>query len=134
MSWRGAAWLAALLAAAPASGCVPDFAGAQRTLAAGRYAVAYRAVPQKIPLGQHFALELAVCANAGAPPFEELTVDARMPEHGHGMNYKTSVRRTADGRYRAEGLLFHMPGRWEIIIELRAAARTDRVTQSEVIE
>jgi len=30
--------------------------------------------------------------------------------------------------------MFHMPGRWEIIFELRAAGRTDRVTQSEVIE
>jgi hypothetical protein len=30
--------------------------------------------------------------------------------------------------------MLHMPGRWEFIFELRAAGRTDRVTQSEVIE
>ena len=57
-----------------------------------------------------------------------------MPEHRHGMNYKASIKPAAGGRYRADGLMFHMPGRWEIIFEVRAAGRTDRVTQSEVIE
>ena len=57
-----------------------------------------------------------------------------MPEHRHGMNYKASIKRESSSRYRADGLMFHMPGRWEILFELRAAGRTDRVTQSEVIE
>ena len=91
-------------------------------------------MPDKIPVGQHFSLEMAVCANAGAPPPESVSVDAHMPEHRHGMNYKASVKPAAGGRYRVDGLMFHMPGRWEIIFELRAAGRTDRVTQSEVIE
>jgi hypothetical protein len=30
--------------------------------------------------------------------------------------------------------MFHMPGRWEIIFELRAAGVTDRATYDEVIE
>jgi hypothetical protein len=42
-----------------------------------------------------------------------------MPEHRHGMNYQTSVVPHGDGGYRAEGLLFHMPGRWELVFELR---------------
>ena len=57
-----------------------------------------------------------------------------MPEHRHGMNYKVSVKPEAGGRYRADGLLFHMPGRWELIFELRAAGQTDRLTFSEIIE
>ena len=129
-----AAAAALALCAAPAFGCVPDLPGGGRTLDAGRYTLTYRAVPAKIPLGQHFSLEIAVCANAGVPPPETVTVDAQMPEHRHGMNYKASVKPAAGGRYRADGLMFHMPGRWEIIFELRAAGRTDRMTQSEVIE
>jgi hypothetical protein len=57
-----------------------------------------------------------------------------MPEHRHGMNYKPSIKPAAGGRYRADGLMFHMPGRWEIIFEVRAAGSTDRMTQTEVIE
>jgi hypothetical protein len=118
----------------PALACVPDLPGGGRTLEAGRYALAYRAVPAKIPLGEHFSLEFAVCANGGAPPPESVSVDAQMPEHRHGMNYKPSIKRAAANRYRADGLLLHMPGRWEFIFEVRAAGRTDRMTQSEVIE
>ena len=123
-----------LAAIGTASGCVPDLPGSGRKLDSARYAVEYRTLPEKIPLGRHFSIELAVCADAGAPLPENVAVDAWMPEHRHGMNYKASVRREAGGRYRADGLLFHMPGRWELIFELRAAGRTDRVMQSEVIE
>ena len=134
---RTTGWCAIALAAVASSAacaCVPDLPGGGRTLEAGRYTLMYRAVPAKIPMGQHFSLEMAVCANAGAPAPESVGVDAQMPEHRHGMNYKASIKRESASRYRADGLMFHMPGRWEIIFELRAAGRTDRVTQSEVIE
>ncbi len=61
-----------------------------------------------------------------------LSVDAYMPEHRHGMNYKTEVISTGPQRYRVEGLMFHMPGQWEYIFELRtgegAHATTERLT------
>jgi hypothetical protein len=134
-----ARWLAGLAAGmlgecGPAYGCMPELPGGGRTLESARYAVTYRALPAKIPQGQHFSLEFAVCSNAGAAPPEDVKVDAWMPDHRHGMNYKASIKPAAGGRYRADGLMFHMPGRWELIFELRAAGRTDRLTQSEVIE
>jgi hypothetical protein len=131
-----ARFTAGLLAACgtAALGCVPDLPGGGRTLESARYAVKYRAAPDKIPMGQHFSLELAVCANAGTPMPENMTVDAWMPAHRHGMNYKASIKEAPGGRYRAEGLMFHMPGRWELIFELRVAGRTDRLTHDEVIE
>ena len=137
MTAHGLAGLAAGLLAMSgtvAYGCVPELPGVVRQIESARYTVKYRALPEKIPLGQHFSVELAVCANAGAPLPESVSVDAWMPEHRHGMNYKTSIKQAPGGRYRADGLLFHMPGRWELIFELRAAGRTDRLTQSEVIE
>ena len=121
-------------AATAAYGCVPELPGSTRKIESARYSVAYRTQPDKITVGQHFAVELAVCANPGAAAPESVRVDAHMPDHRHGMNYRTSVKPAAGGRYRAEGLMFHMPGRWEYIFELRVAGRTERLTQSEVIE
>jgi hypothetical protein len=43
------------------------------------------------------------------------------------MNYVPSVRIVAEGLYRAEGLMLHMPGRWEFLFELSADGRTDRL-------
>src|SRR6185503_7666327 len=34
------------------------------------------------------------------------------------------------GRWRAEGLMFHMPGKWEFVFEVRAAGKTDRMAAS----
>jgi hypothetical protein len=118
----------------PATACVPELAGAVHTLEADRYTLAYRTVPPKIAVGEHFSIEMAVCANGAAPPPESLSVDAQMPEHRHGMNYKPSIKRESATRYRADGLMFHMPGRWELDFELRAAGRTDHAKQSEVLE
>jgi hypothetical protein len=30
------------------------------------------------------------------------------------MNYRPTVEARGDGRYRASGLLLHMPGRWQL--------------------
>ncbi|HEV8109104.1 MAG TPA: cytochrome-c peroxidase, partial [Burkholderiales bacterium] len=50
-----------------------------------------------------------------------------MPEHRHGMNYAPTVKALAPGRWRAEGLMFHMPGRWELVFEVTANGATDRL-------
>jgi hypothetical protein len=85
-------------------------------------------VPPKLAVGQHFAVEARVCAKgAGAPP-AGLRVDATMPEHRHGMNYKTKVTAKGDGRYLAEGLLFHMPGRWQLVFDVDGTGRAERLT------
>jgi hypothetical protein len=91
-----------------------------------RWTVAWRADPSPIPVGRHFALDIEVCPRAGTAMPAKLDVDATMPAHRHGMNYAPTVKATAPGRWRAEGLLFHMPGRWEIVFAL-GTARSDRV-------
>ena len=113
---------------------MPNLPAGGRQIESARYVLAYRARPSPIAVSRHFALEFALCAKDGTIMPDTVRVDAHMPEHRHGMNYKVSVKPEAGGRYRAEGLLFHMPGRWELIFELRAAGQTDRLTYSEVIE
>jgi cytochrome c peroxidase len=72
-------------------------------------------------------MEVATCAKAGAPP-KTLKVDAHMPEHRHGMNYAPKVTALGPGRWRAEGLMLHMPGKWEFVFVVdgeRMAHRLD---------
>jgi hypothetical protein len=110
-----------------------DIPGAQK-LESDRYLLAYQTRPGKIAVGQHFAMELAVCAKGGQPTPETLRVDAHMPEHRHGMNYRATVKPLDGGRYQAEEFMFHMPGRWEFLFEVRSGGKTDRVTRSVTLE
>ena len=88
--------------------------------------LAWKAVPAPIVAGRPFAIELQVC------PVDArvLRVDATMPDHRHGMNYRPSLRPLGDGRWRAEGLLWHMAGRWELQIDVDAGGRRQVLRQS----
>jgi hypothetical protein len=119
-------WLWLALAVPAAQACELPGGPAQKLQSVG-YTVLYRTPPLRV--GEHFALELAVC-----PAPESLRVDAWMPEHRHGMNYRPSVTPQGGGRYRAEGLMFHMPGRWEFVFELRTAGKTERLAHRVRIE
>ena len=129
--------LPVLFAAVPAAAqpCDPGpLGGTARTIESARHALAFRTEPAVIPIGSHFALEFRVCAAPGVQAPEVVAVDARMPAHGHGMNYAPGLTRAPDGRHRAEGLMFHMPGQWELVFELKGAAGTDRLTASVTVE
>jgi hypothetical protein len=99
------------------------------TLATGaHYTVAFRPSPAPIKTGEHFAVDFTVCAVGKARAPRSVRVDASMPEHRHGMNYRPTIVARGAGRYRAEGLLFHMGGRWEIAFEIVTAGATERIT------
>lgn len=50
---------------------------------------------------------------------EIVEVDAEMPTHRHGMNYRPRLTMLAPGQARADGLMLHMPGPWRLRIALR---------------
>ena len=83
-----------------------------------RIALSYRTIPAQIAVGQPFVLEFAACPKRGAAIAERVKLDARMPEHRHGMNYRTRVTSLGAGRFHSEGWLFHMPGRWEFLFDV----------------
>lgn len=119
--------------------CTPELPGGKFKVIEGKqYAAAWRTQPETVAIGQHFAVELALCvkdsAKDNALKPDSVRVDAHMPEHRHGMNYKTKIENPAPGRYRAEGLMFHMPGRWEYIFEVRAGSSTEQLTTSVVLK
>ncbi len=122
---RSCVWLAVtaggLTLAGAAGACVPSLEGTR--LESARFVLAYKASPE---LGKFFTLDVAVCAKSNAA-VESIKVDAHMPEHRHGMNYAPALQPLGPGRWRAEGLMFHMPGKWEFVFEIRAAGETDRM-------
>ena len=118
---------------AVAQSCVADLPGGRR-VESERYVLSYRTKPEKVAVSQHFAVEMAVCPKAGQPAPESVRVDGFMPDHNHGMNYKAAVMPAGGGRFDAAGLMFHMPGRWDFIFEVRAAGKTDRMTATVMLQ
>lgn len=114
-----AAWLAACLPGL-ALAC-PPVPGDGSSLAGDGLQAAWRvAEAPTIEVARHFALDIRLCpADA-----ELLVVDATMPAHRHGMNYRPSLKPLGAGRWRVEGLMFHMAGAWELRMDVRVAGRT----------
>jgi YtkA-like len=123
------AWFAATPAWSQSPSCGESLGDGARRVNAGALTLAWVARPQPIPLDRHFQLDLMLC---GAT-VEALRVDADMPAHRHGMNYRTSLTQTGPGRYRAEGLLFHMPGRWRLIVDVDEGGRRQRLTDEILV-
>jgi hypothetical protein len=73
-----------------------------------------------IQVGQPFAIDIAVCALGTV---EAIKVDAMMPRHRHGMNYTPKITRVSSNRFRADPLLFHMPGLWRITMKAYRAGK-----------
>lgn len=129
--------LCLLLAMAPSAAvaCDPPPLGPAQLLAdSARYRIAWRVRPDPIATAEPFALEMSVCAKPGAPAAEGIAVDATMPEHRHGMNYRPSVIDGPDGHFLAEGMLFHMPGKWRLIFDVRAGGTSERLTHDLMVE
>jgi hypothetical protein len=126
------AWLGC--AAGAAHACGEHLAASKRTIENRHYVVAYATKPQPIVVGQHFVVDFVVCPRAGAAAPQSVRVDANMPAHRHGMNYRAGVTSAGQGAYRAEGLLFHMPGRWDLTFDVVSGSTTERLASTLQIE
>ena len=117
----------AALRAHSASACaVPD--GFTR-LASPEAEIAYRWEPSDLKVGQFFAAEVIACRAPGPDAVREIVLDAQMPAHGHGMNYRPTATPTGLGRFRFTGLMLHMAGTWRLTFDLFQGDRRTRLTQ-----
>ena len=112
----------------PPGTCSAPADGGQR-LIAGAVQAWWRTEPTPLQVGQPFAVLVTVCPAQA----QLLRVDAQMPEHRHGMNYRPTLQPLGAGRWRAVGLLWHMPGRWELVLETRLGEETHRLVQAVVL-
>jgi len=129
----GTLFCAALLAAGPALAdhCPRDtLAAFPEQLNDGGTAVAYKTNPARIEVGKPFSIEVVACVDGEkrmAP--SRIRVDAGMPMHGHGMNYKPSERKIGPGHSSFDGMVFHMPGHWRITFDVYEGDKRQRLTQ-----
>jgi hypothetical protein len=112
--------LLAALSAGPAWACGESLGSGTRRIEDAHFLLVYKLQSDPVPVGRHFSVDFALCPRGTSALPGEVRVDAQMPEHRHGMNYRPSVAPRGPGRYHAEGLMFHMPGRWELSFELRS--------------
>ena len=123
-----------IFSAATATACGEQVSGATRRIENASYEIVFSSAPARIEAGQHFSLDFAVCPRGDAGPPESVRVDAVMPEHRHGMNYRPVVVARGAGLYRADGLMLHMPGRWEIRFDVVTAGGTQRLAATTQLE
>ena len=72
-------------------------------------------VVDEIPLARPFSVLVSICDGTAV---REMRADAIMPAHQHGMNYTPKVTALGDGTFRVDDMLFHMPGLWELQIDV----------------
>jgi hypothetical protein len=124
--------LALALYASGAAACtVPE--GFTR-LATAEAEVAYRWEPAELKVGQFFAAEVIACRAPGPGTVGEIVLDAQMPAHGHGMNYRPTPEKTGPGRFRFTGLMLHMPGTWRLTFDLFQGSRRTRLMREINLE
>lgn len=76
---------------------------------------------------RRFTIELNIesTLNPKVSP-KSVIVDAQMPEHAHGMNVAPTIILEKSGMCRAEGMLFHMSGRWEVDVDIDDGTTIER--------
>lgn len=119
----------------------PDY-GATKPTQVGRYRVGLTLEPAPPPLGELFRTRAAVTLEDGTPVETGVVkLDARMPQHDHGMETRPRVRegvcevkdtdssdrrcRHPGGVYVADGFKFHMSGDWTVTVEIDGPAGPD---------
>lgn len=119
---------AAALAVPSASACRAANEGFVH-LASPEAEIAYRLQADQLKVGQFFAVEVVVCRTPGTDAVRAVLVDAQMPAHGHGMNYRPTMTEIEPGHFRVSGLMLHMPGKWRMTFDLLQGDRHIRLTQ-----
>lgn len=131
------ALFAAALGAITASvnAACPPTAADGTTITRGDVVLAWRALlPDgalkngRIPMARHFALDVQLCDRGGVSVAQLTKADASMPAHKHGMNYRPTIKPLGNGRFRVDGMMFHMAGQWQLAFEVKAGKEIIRLT------
>lgn len=92
------------------------------------YRLTVTADPTHINTNQLFELRAAITDADGRPLTAadvSLSIDAAMPHHEHGLNTTPRVSPT-DDTFLCQGIIFHMPGRWELYFDIEDRGITER--------
>ena len=94
----------------------------------GIYTVSFQSSLDPIKTNKMHTWVLQVSTSGDPVLGAEFVIVGGMPKHDHGL---ATVPRVAEelgeGKYRLDGMRFHMNGYWEIVIEIEADGKTDTV-------
>jgi hypothetical protein len=87
-----------------------------------------------VQVSQAFNLIAHICPKEDGASVTRATLDASMPEHQHGMNYKPKLQLSGGAgqevlgarQLSAQGMVFHMPGKWQIEIQVFGRGRDNQ--------
>lgn len=97
------------------------------TTADGTYVVRFHPRVDAIPLNQPFSLQVQIVPQRkDATDGITVSVDAAMPQHGHGMNTTPLIEPLGDLRFEVTGMLLHMKGFWEVYFDVSRKGVTER--------
>ncbi len=95
----------------------------------GIYKISFEAELDPIEINKIHAWVITVRTSSGdAVTTADISVLGGMPLHDHGMPTRPRVTDyLGDGRYRLEGMRFHMNGHWEVSVTVKADGKIDTV-------
>lgn len=102
-------------------------AGAEQKRLVDDVTLYYRIENPPLLVAQHFSMQFRVCRNGVAVVPQRFKLDAMMPAHKHGMNYRAAIATSEHDLIEASGLLFHMPGHWQLIVDFATADAIQQV-------
>src|SRR6185369_10127362 len=93
------------------------------------YRVSYVSTPSPVPMLAVHSWTLAI-VDAAEHSVDDATlvVLGGMPAHAHGLPTTPAVTNLGGGRYRIDGLKFHMPGAWVVAFRIKSKAGIDSVS------
>ncbi|MBF0277422.1 MAG: hypothetical protein HQM13_06525 [SAR324 cluster bacterium] len=119
---------------AEADVCQPEEGKLIAELKSDRYRIAVSSLSGSVRVGKPFSVTAVVCDQKGAPADVNFRMDAWMPQHNHGMNYRPAVTRKSTGHFLVEGLMMHMPGMWQFTFKIGEGSDLLRLSSDFVLE
>jgi len=94
----------------------------------GIYTVSFDSSLDPIEINQMHTWVLSITSEGDPVLGAEFVIVGGMPKHDHGLATVPRVtEELGEGKYRLDGMRFHMNGYWEILIEIKADGKTDTV-------
>jgi len=102
----------------------------------GHYQVSVKSEFKPLVINRIHSWTLHLETASGEPVADaQITVDGGMPAHNHGLPTAPEVTEyLGEGDYLVEGLMFQMPGHWQVSFDISADAVSDSVTFDFVLE
>ena len=100
--------------------------------ASGEFQVTYTSTIDPIAINKMHEWVLDIKTGDGTPVTDaEIVIDGGMPAHNHGLPTNPKVTQDlGQGKYRVEGVRFHMAGYWEMRVTIKANGVEDTVVIS----